>query len=212
MDATWRAAEKVREAGIHGVFAYDHLWPMGHPERPALAPFPVLGALAQRYDDLDIGPLVARVGLVETERLAANFGALSDIAPGRVIAALGTGDSLSRDENEAFGVPFDSAQRRRELLSDLIDRVSSRCEVWVGAGAPATNELARSHGVTLNFWNLFAHEARERSGGAAWNWAGNPRDDLMTQLDELRDEGARYAVFSPKVDIEVLKKWIQRDA
>ena len=40
------AAHEAFAAGVDGVFCYDHLWPMGQPERPALAPFPVLAALA----------------------------------------------------------------------------------------------------------------------------------------------------------------------
>ena len=39
-DALATAAEAASHS-LDGVFAYDHLWPMGQPERPALAPFPV---------------------------------------------------------------------------------------------------------------------------------------------------------------------------
>ena len=45
-DEAFAAAAAAVEAGVDGLFCYDHIWPMGQPERPALAPFPLLGALA----------------------------------------------------------------------------------------------------------------------------------------------------------------------
>ena len=81
-DAAFAAAEEAVAAGIDGLFCYDHLWPMGQPERPALAPFPLLGALAARFgpsgdgtgDGPFFGTLVARIGLVPGPVLAAEFG------------------------------------------------------------------------------------------------------------------------------------------
>jgi len=46
-DAAFAAAGQAAAAGLDGVFCYDHLWPMGQPERPALAPFPLLAAIAR---------------------------------------------------------------------------------------------------------------------------------------------------------------------
>ena len=45
-DEAFAAATEAVAAGVDGVFCYDHIWPIGQPERPALAPFPILGALA----------------------------------------------------------------------------------------------------------------------------------------------------------------------
>ncbi|MHB1853012.1 MAG: LLM class flavin-dependent oxidoreductase, partial [Acidimicrobiales bacterium] len=47
-DAALDAAERAELAGVDGVFCYDHLWPIGQPGRPALAPFPVLALVAAR--------------------------------------------------------------------------------------------------------------------------------------------------------------------
>ncbi len=44
-DEAFAAAAQAVAAGVDGVFCYDHIWPLGQPHRPALAPFPVLGAL-----------------------------------------------------------------------------------------------------------------------------------------------------------------------
>ena len=57
---TARAAE---DAGLDGVFVFDHLWPIGRPERPVLqACFTLLGAIARRPRGADLGPLVAASG------------------------------------------------------------------------------------------------------------------------------------------------------
>ncbi|MHB8827619.1 MAG: LLM class flavin-dependent oxidoreductase, partial [Acidimicrobiales bacterium] len=138
-------AAEAAEAGLDGVFAYDHLWPMGSPTRPALAPFPVLAAVAARHE-IGVGPLVARVGLFGTAHLVETFTALEEIAPGRVIAALGTGDKLSAAENAAYGLPEYSPRERREMLGVTAAALAPLMPVWIGAGAPATNELARTLG------------------------------------------------------------------
>src|ERR1700722_11473141 len=87
------AARRAEEAGLDGVFVFDHIWPLGRPDRPALSAFPVLGAVCAVTERVSVGPLVARIGLVPEDVLVAEFASLSHLAPGRVIAALGTGDS-----------------------------------------------------------------------------------------------------------------------
>ena len=126
-DEAFDVARRAVAAGIDGLFCYDHIWPMGQPDRPALAPFPLLAALVATLDDGDVGhrsgpfvgPLVARVGLVPNQVLVNQFLALDHLAPGRVIAGLGTGDRLSEEENVAYGVPFASAAERRAELVEV---------------------------------------------------------------------------------------------
>src|SRR5579871_1192248 len=102
-DAPLRAASAAERAGLNGVFAFDHLWPMGSPGRPALWSFGVLAAIGARTTHLAIGTLVARVGLMPDEDLLAAFAALADVAGGeRVIAGVGTGDHMSAPENRAY--------------------------------------------------------------------------------------------------------------
>jgi len=45
-DDALQVAHQAFEAGVDGVFCYDHIWPLGEPDRPALAPFPILAVLA----------------------------------------------------------------------------------------------------------------------------------------------------------------------
>jgi alkanesulfonate monooxygenase SsuD/methylene tetrahydromethanopterin reductase-like flavin-dependent oxidoreductase (luciferase family) len=209
-DDALAVAAEAADLSLDGVFAYDHLWPMGQPERPALAPFPILAAVATRFPHLYVGPLVARVGLVSTDDLVQQFRTLGDCAPGRVIAALGTGDRLSASENFAYGIAYPSASERQDLLAASVDRLRDEFEVWVGAGAPRTNEIARSAGVALNMWNTTAHEATLRADGATWNWAGAPHDELEVQLDDLARAGATWAVLTPSVSLARLGDWRAR--
>ena len=111
------AAEAAVAAGVDGVFCYDHLWPMGQPERPALAPFPLLGALATRFapsrGDGARPVLRARWSPASvscpTTCWPPSSGARPGWPPAGSSPGLGTGDRLSADENRAYGIPFHPA-------------------------------------------------------------------------------------------------------
>jgi len=79
---------------------------------------------------------VARVGLAPNEVLAAQFSALDHLAPGRVIAGLGTGDRLNEEENRAYGIPFPPAAERRAQLVELGRQLGAAgLTVWIAVGA-----------------------------------------------------------------------------
>ena len=209
-EGAFAAAELAERAGLDGVFAYDHLWPMGTPERPALAPFAVLSAVARRHESLSVAPLVARIGLVGTEHLVEQFETLEALYPGRVIAALGTGDRLSAAENEAYGLALQSAQERRALLGEAARRLRARMPVWIGGGASSTNDLARELGVAINLWDANVERVREVAALGPVTWAGPEPEDLDATLDALSTAGATWAVLSPQVDIARLAQWRAR--
>ena len=209
-DAAFAAAELAARSGLDGVFAYDHLWPMGSPERPALAPFAMLSAVARRHENLTVAPLVARIGLVGTLHLAEQFETLEALYPGRVIAAMGTGDRLSAAENEAYGLEFQSADERRALLGDAATRLRSTLPVWIGGGASSTNDLARTLGVAINLWDASIERVRDVGASGELTWAGPEPDDLDATLDALAGAGVTWAVLSPQVDITRLAQWRER--
>ena len=202
-----RVASEVAAAGLDGVFCYDHLWPMGSPTRPALAPFPLLALIATREPTLTVGPLVARVGLGGTELVRERFATLRALAPGRVIAALGTGDRLSRAENEAYGFDFDAPEVRRGALVALATALKRDTEVWIGAGVAATNELARTLDVTLNLWNATLETVRDEATRARVTWAGDLTGDVAMQLDEFEAAGVAWVVGSTNVARRALYEW-----
>lgn len=203
------AAHDAATAGLDGVFAYDHVWPMGSPERPALAPFEVLGAVAAREPGLVVGPLVARIGLVEGHVLAAQLRALRLAAGAGVVAALGTGDRKSVGENVAYGVPLAPATERRAALAALgRELLEEGMEVWIGDGAAATRAVAVELRCTLNLWQRPPKEVAAEAGRTEVSWAGPwPRRDdapdepaLRALLSELAAAGATWAVLSPGID------------
>jgi len=203
-------AREAADAGLDGVFAYDHLWPMGSPQRPSLAPFALLGAVLVRHEGLVGGPLVARVGLVGTDHLVAQYRTLEALAPGRVIATLGTGDRLSAPENEAYGLAPQSPDERRAMLLNAAQDLAASMPVWIGAGAPATNQLAKDLAVALNLWGVDARRVRDAACDGEVTWAGPVPDDLEGSLDELRDAGATWAVLTPDVSVDRLAIWRSR--
>jgi alkanesulfonate monooxygenase SsuD/methylene tetrahydromethanopterin reductase-like flavin-dependent oxidoreductase (luciferase family) len=200
-------ADEAAAAGLDGVFAYDHLWPMGSPQRPSLAPFPLLSAIASRHDGLMVGPLVARVGLVGTPHLIEEFMTLLALAPDRVIAALGTGDKLSAPENDAYGLPALDPSQRRDLLREAASTLVSSMPVWIGAGAPATNQIALELGASINLWDWSSERVAAMSATGPVCWAGPVPKDLFVTLNALRDAGSTWAVLTPDAPIDQLREW-----
>jgi hypothetical protein len=215
-ETAFAAAAEAAAAGVDGLFCYDHIWPIGQPERPALAPFPILGALATMFDPSHrpgpfLGTLVARVGLVPNGVLAAQFLALEGLAPGRVIAGLGTGDRLSEDENIAFGVPFTAAAQRRSEMVELGCRlVRTGIPVWMSGGPAGRSQEARAAKAALNVWDADPALVAARGQGADGvevTWAGPPPPASLSLLEKLRalhDAGATWAIFGWPVDVEAL--------
>jgi hypothetical protein len=143
-DAALSAAADAEARGIHGVFAYDHLWPMGHPGRPALSPSPVLAAVAMRTTRVAVGILVARVGLRPDDVLLDELASLQALSLGRLVAGIGTGDAKSAEENLAYGVGFPPARERRDRLAGV---VCGECRPRPSRPLPRT---ARSAGVACS--------------------------------------------------------------
>jgi len=209
-DEAMATAHLAEASAIDGVFCFDHLWPMGQPERPALAPFPLLGAVAGSTERISVGTLVARVGLVPDDILISEFAALRVVAPGRVIAGLGTGDRKSSAENDAYGVPAGSPEERRAALALCAVALSGLgLPVWVGAGARATNELALELGAALNLWGASAGVVAEHARLGEVTWAGPPVTGgdaaaITAVLRPIADAGASWAVLASPTPIAAL--------
>jgi alkanesulfonate monooxygenase SsuD/methylene tetrahydromethanopterin reductase-like flavin-dependent oxidoreductase (luciferase family) len=217
-DDALEAAHGAFAAGVDGVFCYDHIWPLGEPDRPSLAPFPVLATLAASVDARPtpgggpyFGTLVARVGLVPNGVLLGQFAALAHLAPGRIIAGLGTGDRLSEAENRAYGIPFPPAAERRADMVELGRALRARgVTVWVAGGAAARVEEAQAAGAALTVWDaqpaLVASRVR-RPRGLEVTWGGPPpkgESGVETIVLALARAGATWAIFGWPLDPAVL--------
>jgi alkanesulfonate monooxygenase SsuD/methylene tetrahydromethanopterin reductase-like flavin-dependent oxidoreductase (luciferase family) len=207
-DAAFEAAHLAFAAGVDGVFCYDHIWPLGEPDRPALAPFPILATLAATVPRSPtgggpfFGTLVARVGLVPNGVLLGQFTALANLAPGRIIAGLGTGDRLSEAENRAYGIPFSPAAERRAEMVDLARALRAEgLVVWLAGGPGARITEVRESGAALNVWDVSPALVAGRSEGpeaVEVTWAGPPpgkESSLDVTVGALARAGATWAIF-----------------
>lgn len=137
-----RAAE---DAGLDGVFGFDHLFRRGRDGelRPALEGLTLLGAVAAETTRVAFGPLVARASLRPAASLAAALDTLDRIAPGRLIATIGAGDHESREENETFGLPIGTLGTRVAVLARTVDATIDRgYPVWVGGASTSVGAVA----------------------------------------------------------------------
>jgi alkanesulfonate monooxygenase SsuD/methylene tetrahydromethanopterin reductase-like flavin-dependent oxidoreductase (luciferase family) len=199
-DVALTAAAEVARAGLDGAFVYDHLWPMGNPGKPAIAAYPLLGALAGLGGQLVLGTLVARVDLVETEALVRQLATVSSLNGGRFIAGIGTGDIKGAAEYEAYGLLLRPATERRALLEQAARLlIAAGISVWVGAGSAETNAIAQRLELTLNLWNASPGEVARIAELGPVSWGGNlPRDphEASDLVGGLEAAGASWAVFA----------------
>ncbi|HZU71966.1 MAG TPA: LLM class flavin-dependent oxidoreductase [Acidimicrobiales bacterium] len=194
------AAVEAEQGGLDGVFLFDHLWPMGSPDRPVLAALPSLGAVAAATTSIRVGSLVMRVGLVPDRVMVEQMGDLNAVSAGRLVAGLGTGDRLSAAENHAYGIAYPPADERRESLHRCASELAAGgVEVWIGVGAavaPATRLVAARIGAPVNVWNTgVAAVAGETELEVTW---GGPvpggRTAIETHLSAMAEAGASWVV------------------
>lgn len=199
-EAALEAGRRAERLGLDGVFVFDHLWPMGSPDRPIVAAMPLMGALAAETSSIAIGSLVLRIGLLPDDVLIEQVSDLGRLCEGRFIAGLGTGDRQSRQENLAFGLPYPPATRRRASLEACARALRAEgLPVWIGAGstlAPPTLEVARGTGSAINLWDA-AVAALDPGAGVELTWGGPLPGGPMaiaTRLEELAAAGASWVV------------------
>jgi alkanesulfonate monooxygenase SsuD/methylene tetrahydromethanopterin reductase-like flavin-dependent oxidoreductase (luciferase family) len=204
------AARRAEALGLDGVFVFDHLWPLGQRDRPALSAFPVLGAVASVTTRICFGPLVARIGLVPDDVLVAEMASLAHMAPGRLIAGMGTGDRKSVDENEAYGIPPGPPDERRLALAGCARRILALgVPVWVGGGSVSTTELAveLGPGAAVNLWQGQASAVAALTGRSEVTWGGPvaaTAPEIALGLSELAEAGATWAVCAWPESVEVV--------
>jgi hypothetical protein len=172
-------ARSAEDAGLDGVFVFDHLWPLGRPDRPALHSYELLGAVAAETSSVAVGTLVARVGLLPDAMFLHALLTLHQVAGARLVAGLGTGDVANRDENLAYGVGYSPTGERRARMVACCRALSDAGVVtWIGGRSAAARGAAVAGGATAwNGWGFdratFAAAAAELVGtDVAPTWAG----------------------------------------
>jgi alkanesulfonate monooxygenase SsuD/methylene tetrahydromethanopterin reductase-like flavin-dependent oxidoreductase (luciferase family) len=199
------AARRAEALGLDGVFVFDHLWPLGRPDRPALHSTTLLGAMVAETERITLGTLVARVGLVPDAVLVHTLATLARMAgPERFIAGLGTGDSANRPENDAYGIPFASAaDRLAEVIVCARLLRAAGVRTWIGGRSPAIRRAA-TEADGWNGWGLPLAEwvacAAELQPTVERTWAGQVSGDaaeIALHLRAVADAGASWAICAP---------------
>ena len=199
-DLAMATARRAEDAGLDGVFVFDHLWPIGQPDRPALHSHALLGALAAETTRVTLGPLVARVGLFPDAVLVNAMATLHRIIGDRLVVGLGVGDGLSKAENEAFNVPFAPAAERLASLGWCARELRRRgITTWVGGLSSETRAVAVADADALNVWAAPVERvATETSIEVTWGGQVRPNaDDVPAMLAALAGAGATWAVLAP---------------
>ncbi len=192
--AALETARRAEAGGLDGVFVFDHVWPIGQPDRPALHGMTLLGAVAAETERIAIGTLVARVSLLPPAVLVHSFETLARMAGDRLIAGLGTGDRSSEPENLAYGIPFPPVEDRLHELEEVAQQVrEAGITTWVGGLSAATHDVAARHADAVNIWGVDASRvavttAEMKGHGVEVTWGGQ----VLVGADDA-DAAARYA-------------------
>src|SRR5439155_1422884 len=114
------SAGRAAAAGFDAVFASDHLFPPGAPERPSLEPYTLLAAIGAVNPGLGVGVLVTRAGFRPVGMLAKQAAALDHVTGGHAVLGLGVGDANGRAEHAALGLDYPPFPERLALLEETV--------------------------------------------------------------------------------------------
>lgn len=203
------AARYADAAGVDGVFSYDHMFPINLRHLPALSALPMLAAAASQTERVALGTLVSRVTLVPVPLLVEAMVTLQEVANGRAIAGIGTGDRLTEPENKAYGLPFPSVEERLALLTEAARALRAHhVETWVGGRSRAVRAIAATEADAWNAWEAPVDElaafaaANEGRVAATWGGAPPPPGELAEHLGRLARAGVGWAVYGPPPSID----------
>jgi alkanesulfonate monooxygenase SsuD/methylene tetrahydromethanopterin reductase-like flavin-dependent oxidoreductase (luciferase family) len=199
-DKPLTVARHAEAEGIDGVFSYDHLFPINRPDRPALAAIQVLAAVACNTDHIELGTLVSRVNLLPGPLLVEGLTTLDRIGPGRVIAGIGVGDSLTKRENFAYGLPFPPVSSRLDTAREVARSLRSQgLRVWIGGRSSRVRDLAQREADGWNCWGCSPEQLAAFRGPGQLTWGGPPPagDELSSHLRSLEDAGVAWVVYGP---------------
>ncbi len=189
-------ARRAEALGFDGLFAFDHLMPLGGPaDGPAFECFSTLAAVAAATERIALGTLVARASLRPAGLLAKLAASLHSMSGGRLILTVGTGDRLSRREHVAFGLPYLGPADRRVHLQETVAalRALFAGERWAGGVAvPAVAgpllPPPAAGGPTV--WIGGTSEAAVRSAASlaeGWNGWGVSQETFAERASLLRE-------------------------
>ncbi|TMK18773.1 MAG: LLM class flavin-dependent oxidoreductase [Actinobacteria bacterium] len=174
------SAARAAATGFDAVFASDHLFPPGAPDRPSLEPYTLLAAIGAANPGLGVGVLVTRAGFRPVGMLAKQAAALDQVSGGRAVLGLGVGDANGRAEHAALGLDYPPFPERLALLEETVLALPllppGSPPVWVGGTKDAAIGVAARAADGWNAWGLGADAFVARAGELAGLATGAGRD------------------------------------
>jgi alkanesulfonate monooxygenase SsuD/methylene tetrahydromethanopterin reductase-like flavin-dependent oxidoreductase (luciferase family) len=199
-------AQAAEELGLDSLWVFDHLWPLsGGKERPILEGWTTLSWLAAQTTRIGVGTLVTRSSLRHPAVTAKMAATVAQVAPGRVTIAVGSGDNLSRAENEAFGLPYhEGSERSAQLRStvEVLQRFFRDGAVEQGDDFVALHDLPPSPRPDIPPKIWVAGRSKPVMSVAAdladgWNgWQGSPQGFAEDRAGLVSRTGGREFEFS----------------
>ncbi|HEV2362285.1 MAG TPA: hypothetical protein VGS21_11325, partial [Acidimicrobiales bacterium] len=110
------------------------------------------------------------------------------------------GDSKSKAEHIAYGIPMGAADERRRSLDKVAKAlIADGVPVWIGSGGERTKAVAEEAGAALNLWEAPAAAVAAAATTGEVNWGGElPSDTGQARLllESLATAGATWAVIA----------------
>ena len=115
-ETTMHGVDTTVEVGIGGLWAPDHF--ILGPNAEEYEVWTLLGALAERTDDVDLGPLVGAITYRNPALLAKMATTVDILSEGRLRLGLGAG--WHDEEHESYGFDFPDIHTRIDMLEEGI--------------------------------------------------------------------------------------------
>ena len=117
---------RAEDSGLDSIWLFDHLWPLtGGKTRSMFECWSSLAFIAAATQRISIGTLVTRSSMRHPALLAKIAATVNEIAPGRLIVGIGSGDEASRAENESVGLPYYEGYERSQQLASTASTVKA---------------------------------------------------------------------------------------
>lgn len=137
VDELVAAASTAEEAGLDGVWLYDHLSGSAFGADRSVDVWVGLTAIATATSRVTIGPLVLNAAIRHPARIAVAAATLQELSGGRLRLGLGAGSGPGdpfADELVMLGLPVLGAAERRGRVADTIGYLRA---LWDGEGSYA---------------------------------------------------------------------------
>ncbi|MEA3215513.1 MAG: hypothetical protein QOJ19_1669 [Acidimicrobiia bacterium] len=132
-----RCAGDAEEAGIDGLWTWDHLAGSVHGEDRVLESWTILSALAAVTSRVTLGPLVLNVASRRPGVLGTMAATLQEVSGGRLLLGIGAGggaDTPYGAEHRFLGMDSPRDVQRRKQVREAVGTVR---EVWSGTSGGA---------------------------------------------------------------------------